>query len=77
MLSIYQSVEVVSKDAHAQTKIKPRPDYLFSRDSRECVVTVDEFFDCAKSMPILLARMPMTSITPLVCLGCQVKFVCE
>lgn len=56
MLSIYQSVEVVSKDAHAQTKIKPRPDYLFSRDSRECVVTVDEFFDCAKSMPILFGK---------------------
>ncbi|MER2491721.1 SapC family protein [Catenovulum sediminis] len=70
-LGIYQKIEILSKDQHFNTKISPLEGYQFSQQLRECVVTGDEFFECAKSLPILFTKNPQGRLVSFALLGIQ------
>ena len=68
-LGIYQKIEILNKDQHFNLKVNPLEGYQFSQNLRECVVTAEEFFECAKSLPILFTKNEQQRFVAFALLG--------
>ncbi|KMT66062.1 SapC family protein [Catenovulum maritimum] len=70
-LGIYRKVEILNKDLHFNHKVTPLKNYQFSSSLRECVITANEFYECAKSLPILFTESKSGSLTAITLLGVE------
>lgn len=53
---MYKNVEVLDNNQHRDIKINEIKDFHYAAQQRECVITHLEFFECAKSLPIVFTK---------------------
>jgi len=55
-LGIYQSVEVLSSDAHRNVRVREIKKATYAKYITDSLITADEFFSAARSQPIVFAK---------------------
>jgi hypothetical protein len=54
-LGIYESVQVLSSELHRELKVRPLIELDYAKPVTDTLLTVDEFFQAARSQPIVFA----------------------
>jgi len=55
-LGIYRNLKVLDRNEDKKLRIKPLESFSFAQSLRDCVITADEFYASAKSLPIVFAK---------------------
>ena len=55
-LGIYKNVEVLNKDTHKSLKIDELKGFDYAKELRDCVISLSEFYQSAKSQPIVFSK---------------------
>ncbi len=55
-LGMYKNVKVLDKNEDASLRIKELNNCEFAKNLRDCAITIDEFYECCKSQPIVFAK---------------------
>lgn len=54
--ALYQNVEILNRDQHANLRLKPATDMRYAALLRDCPIVVDEFSEAAKTYPIVFSH---------------------
>ncbi|MEO5365714.1 MAG: SapC family protein [Magnetococcus sp. WYHC-3] len=68
-LGIYKEIAVIDSRKHRNMKLKPLADFSYASSLQNAVITDSEFFECAKSQPILFTSHEQEGPMALALLG--------
>lgn len=68
-LGIYKDVRVINREEDSKLKISPIEGFSYASDLRDCIVTVSEFYEAAKSQPIVFTKNDQGEYLALALMG--------
>ena len=68
-LGIYKDVRIVNREEDKKLKVAPIDGFGYAADLRDCIITVSEFYEAAKSQPIVFAKNDQGEFFALALLG--------
>jgi hypothetical protein len=68
-LGIYKDVRLINREEDKKLKVAPIEGFGYAADLRDCIITVSEFYEAAKSQPIVFAKNEQGEFLALALMG--------
>lgn len=68
-LGIYKDIRLINLEEDKKLKVTPIEGFAYAANLRECVITVSEFYEAAKSQPIVFAKNDQGEFVAMVLMG--------
>ncbi len=68
-LGIYKDVRIINREEDKKLKVAPIEGFSYAADLRDCIITVSEFYEAAKSQPIVFAKNEQGEFLALALMG--------
>jgi len=68
-INIYKDVRVINRDEDKKLKVAPIEGFSYASDVGSCIITVAEFFQAAKSQPVVFAKNEQGDYLALAVMG--------
>jgi hypothetical protein len=59
-LGIYKNIKVVNRSTDTKLKVAPIEGFQYASELRHCLITINEFYEAAKSQPIVFSKQQDT-----------------
>lgn len=68
-LGIYKDVRLINREEDKKLKVAPIEGFAYAANLRDCIITVSEFYEAAKSQPIVFAKNEQGEFLALALMG--------